>query len=307
MAIPADAVLREMEEAACEIAGRAGEVLLERFRSTLHVEFKDRRGLDPVSDVDRAVEAMVRAELTKRFPQCAVLGEEGDDSGPAGADSVWVVDPLDGTVNFLNGLAVFACSLGLLWRGIPVVGAVFLPTSRHLRPGVYHARRGGGASFRTLGETREDEAVRFRPSGLNPGVRLSAVPAGTRGVQGPRGRRFGCTRTTGSIAAELVLTAEGTLQMSVFEGAKVWDVAGGVVICGEAGAAVHVRSRRRGAWRPLERLAGGDERPPPLTELRSWNDSLAAGNPATLPQLAADLREQQGRLAAMRRLLWRGE
>lgn len=290
--------LAAIEESAAEVAAAAGAFLLDRFRSRLDITFKDHHETDPVTEVDRAVEDLVRGHVRERFPDHAVLGEEGDDSGPDGAEFVWVVDPLDGTSNFINGLASFACSIGVLWRGVPVVGAVFVPSSRHLRPGVYRGSLGGGVRF-------EDEAFRFDPADAPSSARLSGLPAGTTGVTGPKGRRFGVARTLGSMAVELVFTAEGTFQLTMFEGAKIWDVAGGVAVCLEAGAQVYVRATKGGTWRPLERFAGRDGGIPTTAELRAWGEGLAVGAPDVLPDLARDLGKEQSVLAVLRRWVLR--
>ncbi len=295
---PTEAVLKDVEEVATQIASEAGIVLMDRFRTVLEIEYKDSGKTDPVTEVDRIVEDLVRGAVLKRFPDHGILGEEGGDTNPEGSDFAWVVDPMDGTSNFINGLAVFACSIGVLWRGIPVVGAVFMPTNRHMRPGVYHCRLGGGVYF-------DEERIHFHPAEAPPSARLSGIPGGTGGVTGPKGRRFGIARTLGSIAAELVCTAEGTFQMALFEGGKIWDLAGGVALCLEAGASVYVRSGKNDPWRPIERFAGSDAQPPTTAQLRAWNQGVTVGAPEVLPDLARDLQKEQGPFAVLRRLLLR--
>ena len=205
--------------------------------------------------------------------------------------------PLDGTTNFINGLTIFCCSIGVLWRGAPVVSALFLPGGRHTAAGVYHSRRGGGARF-------EGERFEFHPPKLPLGSRISSVPAGMTGVDGPKGRhQFGTVRTLGSSAAELVLTAEGTFQAGVFHGLKIWDVAAGSALCLEAGATVWVRGDRRSPWRRLEHFRGGPDRAPSLEELRAWNDGLAAGDPGMMPEMPRNLQREQSPLAVVKRML----
>ena len=151
---PPDAALADVERAATDFARRGGAVLLEHFRTGLDVSFKWDDARHPVTEVDHAVEDLIRAAVLARFPEHGILGEERADTGPADAEWIWVIDPLDGTSNFINGLPTFSCSVGVLWRGAPVVGAIFVATSRHLSSGVYHARAGGGAFF-------DDRPVRF--------------------------------------------------------------------------------------------------------------------------------------------------
>ena len=295
---PTKSQLIEIEAAAAELAAAAGVILMDRFRSTLEIEYKDKQRSDPVTEVDREIEKLVHDEVTRDFPSHGVLGEEGADAGPVRAEYVWIIDPLDGTSNFINGLATFACSIGVVWRGLPVAAALFLPTSRHLEPGVYRAHLGGGAHF-------NDESFSFRLTEAPPAARLSGLPGGTGGVTGPKGRRFGIARTLGSIAAEMVYTAEGTFQMGLFEGGKIWDVAGGVMLCLEAGATAYVRDGKSSPWRPLARFAGSDVSPPSVAQLRAWNQGLVVGAPDVLPELAQDVTREQGPLAVLRRLVLR--
>lgn len=286
--------LDELCQAARSLAERAGTILLDRFQSSLDISYKGQSAHDPVTEVDHAIEDMVRDEVHQRFPEHGVLGEERDNGGPASADVVWVIDPLDGTSNFINGVGVFACSIGILERGVPVAGALFLPINRYLRPGVYHARRGSGLSF-------NDERADCTPPQVQAASRLSTVPGGTVGVTGPAGRRFGVARTFGSAAAELAFAAEGAVQMALFDGPQIWDVAGGVILCQEAGRAVFTRPRRGEPWRRFADFAEHAAGPVPLDTLRSWNGSLVVGDPEVVPDVAEDLGREQGLRATARR------
>ena len=112
------------------------------------------------------------------------------------ADVLWVLDPLDGTTNFLNGLPVYAVSIGVLYRGTPVAGALFVPWPGSNGGVVLHARRGGGARM-------EDEALSVLDGDAPEAGRLTGLPAsfGARFRVGSGLRRQpGEVRVTGSIA-----------------------------------------------------------------------------------------------------------
>ena len=169
MPLDADA-LRDIEEQTVELAWRAGAVLLEHFQTPLHVEYKGRRaGSAPVTEADRRVEALLQEELARRFPDHAVVGEEGAGKGSAASSLTWALDPLDGTMNFLNGLPVYASSIGLLEEGRPVVGAVFIPS--------YPGLAGSGAAFYTPGAM----------AGPGRGTCRSAWPGGEPRARAGRG------------------------------------------------------------------------------------------------------------------------
>ena len=93
---------------------------MDRFHATIEISFKGQNAHDPVTEVDHAIEDLIRDEVHRQFPTHGVLGEERDNGGPTDADIVWVIDPLDGTSNFINGIGMFACSIGILHRGTPI-------------------------------------------------------------------------------------------------------------------------------------------------------------------------------------------
>lgn len=266
---PDDATLSEVEEAARGFIGEAGRIVLERYGGPLQIDYKDQRKTDPVTEVDRAVEAYLTEAVTARFPTHTVLGEEGQEPGDE-REWEWIVDPVDGTLNFINRLPFFAVSIGVLHRRRPVAGALLFPISGE----ILHARRGGGA-FRN----GEPIGVGAAPD-LHPTL-LAAVPPGFW-FQFKTGRatrrRFGDSRSLGSIVYEIGLVATGAFHWAVFRGPKIWDVAGGVTVVREAGGVALRYSRSRGGWFPIERFIA----PPPRTPdkprtLRDWDGPILVG------------------------------
>src|SRR5690606_37346522 len=134
-----------IEREAVELASLAGARIKTALGRTLAVRYKENAEgdislRDPVSEVDHDVEGMIREKVAALFPGHDVLGEESEERPARDHDVVWAVDPIDGTTNFVNGYPLFAASIGVLYRGKPVVGAVWCSTSHALRAGVYHAR-----------------------------------------------------------------------------------------------------------------------------------------------------------------------
>ena len=287
--------LAHLSNVARSLAQSGGDILMDRFHATIEISFKGQNAHDPVTEVDHAIEDLIRDEVHRQFPTHGVLGEERENGGPIDAETVWVIDPLDGTSNFINGIGMFACSIGILHRGSPIAGAMWLPSNRFLEPGVYHAQAGHGLMF-------NGEEVDCGAPSLQAASRLSTVPAGTSGVTGPAGRRFGIARTFGSTATELALAAEGSVQMALFDGSRIWDVAGGVALCIAAGRAVYTKSRRSDAgWRPFTSFCDRVEGPVTMTKLRAWSDPLVAGDASVLPDSASDLKSEQSVAATAKR------
>lgn len=304
-----DGLLRRIEAHAVDLARGAGAILGRRFRGSLEVEYKDeKRQRDPVTDVDRESQEYLASGIAQAFPEHGVLGEEDSGQGNAPApDIVWVLDPLDGTRNFMSGMPVYACSIGVLYRGAPVVGAVFLPWPAEGGGVVLHAHRGGGAFM-------EGERILVAQVTEPNGNRLVALPgyfgAGFRFL-GPMRRKVGELRVTGSIAYELALTAMGVLQYSITTGPKLWDVAGGVVLVAEAGGLV-LKGRQEAAlkvfpsvrWGPFESFRDAwQSGSTTMKELRQWSSPLALGSPDVVRYVTANLRPRWRLKRRLTRLL----
>jgi myo-inositol-1(or 4)-monophosphatase len=247
---------------------------------------------DPVSEIDRAVEEEIRAGLGRDFPGHAVIGEEIDEQPDAGAEFTWVIDPVDGTSNFVNGFPLFACSVGVLQGGEPVAGAIWVSTSPSLRAGVYHASNSGPLRF-------EGEPVIVLEPHEGLRRRLSAAPGGSPG------RATGWdNRVTGSSAIECAFVAAGVFVGAHFRTPGIWDVAGGVPLLRAAGR--EVRTLGPGGWEPLERFVAPARtrsgRPP---SLRDWKQQVAIGIPEAVEAVVAREKRRPRILRSARQLLLR--
>lgn len=195
---------------------------------------------DFVSELDLEIQRTVQEYLDAATPRIGFLGEEAGAGTPAdpGADQVWILDPIDGTSNFVHGLPLCAVSLALVRGGRPVVGVICAP----LLGFEYYAAEGGGAYLDgeslTVGRARHlGEAI----------VSIGDYAVGDRAVAANR-ERFALTRRLaadverirmfGSAALDLAWVAEGRTDGCVILSNKPWDMAAGVVIARESGAVV---------------------------------------------------------------------
>ncbi len=192
----------------------------------LIVQFKETRphwaaNSNPVSQVDQSVERFIRGELARAHPAHAIIGEEQPTGGPAGAPTSWVIDPVDGTCNFINGVPLYACSIGVLHEGWPVAGAIWCASTHAVGPGVYHAHAGGPLCF-------DGRPLKRRE------------PGDWRGLAADHGRTSRHAahwdhRVFGTAAVEFAWVACGVLRVAHMPRPGLWDAAAGLALLHAAG------------------------------------------------------------------------
>jgi myo-inositol-1(or 4)-monophosphatase len=220
-----------LREVASAVA-REGAALARRMRSDgIDVADTKSSAVDVVTEADRAVEALVRTRLLEARPDDAILGEEGDDH-PGTSGVRWVVDPIDGTVNYLYGLPDCAVSIAAEVDEEVVAGVVVtIPTGVE-----YAAARGHGA-------TRDGAPISVRPApplaemlvltGFGYRAEVRAHQAASVAALLPRVRDV---RRMGSCSLDLCHVADGSADAYVEEGPARWDWAAGSLVASEAGA-----------------------------------------------------------------------
>ena len=288
------ALLEELEATARDLAQAAGDEITAALGRSVAVDYKtegkseEAAPTDPVSDVDRAVEQMIRERLAERFPDHAILGEEQEDAPLLDAEYLWAIDPVDGTTNFVNRYPLFAASVGVLHEGVPVAGAIWCSASHGLGPGVYHAHHGGPLNF----DGEPVSAVE------NTGVRrsLSAAPGGAPGRSASWDNRV-----TGSAAIECAYVAAGIFTTAQFWGVRAWDLAAGLVLVEAAGRDSLIREGN--TWKPFERFTPParvrEDRTPTL---RDWSRPVLVGTTEGITQLRERIRRPGILQRAARRL-----
>jgi myo-inositol-1(or 4)-monophosphatase len=219
-------------------AARAGgNVLLRHMHrlDAINVIEKDR--FDYASEVDSLAEAEIIKELRRANPEYAILGEEGGKQagGRNGGRFTWVIDPLDGTSNYLHGFPHWCVSIALVENGEPVHGVIFDP----LRNELFTASRGSGA---VLNERRIRVNER---KDLTGAMLITGFPPRERSRSGPQ---LDCLREllrdaedmrrTGSAALDLAYIACGRADGYFEAGLQPWDIAAGVLLVREAGGRV---------------------------------------------------------------------
>jgi myo-inositol-1(or 4)-monophosphatase len=228
--VPTEAGLLELAERAARIAGR--ELMSRWGREPVGVRTKS-SPTDPVSAADLAAERAIREVIAAERPDDAILGEEGGES-VSGTGWRWVVDPLDGTVNFLYGIPLFAVSVACEDGEGSLVGVVLDP----VRDECFAASRSGPATLN--GEPiRPDRGDCLAHSlvatgfAYDPDIRAAQARVIERLL--PRVRDI---RRGGAAALDLCWCACGRVDAYFERGVRVWDVAAGALLCARAGLSV---------------------------------------------------------------------
>jgi len=223
----------ELLALATAIAHEAGAGLRDAFGRALEISSKS-TPTDLVSEADLSTERLIRARLEAARPDDAIMGEEGDDH-PGTSGLRWVVDPLDGTVNFLFGIPVWCVSIACEDAAGAIAGVVFDP----MRGETWAATREGAATLDGVpvcARGCEDLASAMVATGFgyDAGVRESQARVLARLL--PRIRDV---RRLGAAALDLAWTAGGRFDAYYERGIHHWDVAAGALICARAGLEVH--------------------------------------------------------------------
>ena len=269
-----DPLHQELLKLAQEAALRAGELLRDGRPADLAVAATKSSPIDVVTEMDIAAEKLITDLISEHRPDDGFLGEEGASTeGTSGIR--WVIDPLDGTVNYLYGLPTWAVSIAAEQDGETVVGVVAAP----MRGETYHAVRGEGAW--ATGAWDGERGLACRPA---PPLEQALVSTGFNYVTEVRVHQAEVAhrlipllrdiRRSGSATSHRSTAAAGRLDGYYERGLNAWDLAAGDLIACEAGALTGGRPGERpgralaiagtpGVFEPLQRL---------LEDFGAWHD-----------------------------------
>lgn len=230
-----DIDIKELGQFASTVVSEAGQLLIKLRKDPLDLEEK-RDHADLVTVVDSAVEKFLVDKILERYPNHGVVGEEGVfETDVTHFDTLWIIDPIDGTTNFIHNFPYYGISVGIVHKGVGVIGVVYNPSTNEL----YFAEKDNGAyvngerlslkkpmlfkealvsSTMFWEDTRKKNAI--HPSLLH-------IYKNTRGL-----------RLVGGAAISLCEIAKGTLSAYVAPMLSTWDYAGGVIVLQEAGGVI---------------------------------------------------------------------
>ena len=223
-------------DAAVQAAHAAGDLLRQNFQQPLRVDSAEQH--DIKLEIDVRTQDLITKSLLEKFPEHALYGEEGI-VGDQSADYQWVVDPLDGTVNYYYGIPHFCTSIALRFRGEVVVGVIFDP----MRQELWSVLRGAGPLFNGR-PFQVSDRVQLSEAVISVGLSKTGatISAGLPLLQDLVHRARKC-RLMGSAALDMAYVACGRFDAYIEQGISLWDVAAGWLLIEAAGGKVVMTPR----------------------------------------------------------------
>jgi len=217
---------------ATDLARRAGDLGMEYFRrlDTLTIESKGHQ--DMVSEADRDVETFIRAALAEEYPDDAIVGEEHAPT-PGTSGYSWVIDPIDGTANFVRAIPAWCVVIACARHGVTDVGVIHEPATGE----TFYGRRGGGA-FLNGKPIRAASGSSLSDGSLGIGFSNRREAANIPGLIGDLLDRGGVFYRNASGALMLAYVASGRLLGYIEEHMNAWDCIAGMLLVAEAGGRI---------------------------------------------------------------------
>ncbi|MCR8924182.1 inositol monophosphatase [Dasania sp. GY-MA-18] len=229
--------MQPMTTIALRAARKAGEIIARACENLDTIDIESKGNNDFVTEVDKAAEREIRYGLSKAYPDHAILGEEGGLIGSPDADYQWVVDPLDGTTNFIRGIPHFAISIACFYKG-QIEHAVILDPIRREE---FIASRGRGAQLNGR-RIRVSKRTTLEGALIGTGIPYKSrseqhIPEYMASLEAVTRQTAGIRRG-GAAALDLAYVAAGRLDGFWEIGLNKWDIAAGILLIREAGGLV---------------------------------------------------------------------
>jgi myo-inositol-1(or 4)-monophosphatase len=212
-------------------ARKAGRVIMRGYERLDEVKVTQKSPNDFVTDVDHKAEQLIIETLATAYPEHAFLGEESGAQGES--DFVWVIDPIDGTLNFVHGFPHFCISIALICKGKVEHALIYDP----VRDDLFTGSRGGG-SYHNGHRMRMTGAKTLSTALTGVSYAKRKLPGSINTVINDLTEKSGGIRRSGSSALDLAYVAANKLDACYQWGMKPWDIAAGVLLVHEAGGLV---------------------------------------------------------------------
>ena len=232
---------KEYENFCLEISKIAGNYVLNNFEGNFEIFTKDKKN-NLVTEIDHNTQKIIIENIKQSYPDHTIVGEEDNIKLiQSTSEFIWVIDPIDGTTNFVNGIPNFAISIALLKDYEPIAGAIWIPWPNNEKSLIFSSSKNNGSS---LGGFKLD-LNKYDYTNLEEGSVSSYSSFST--LTGNRDRNIkpwnkiikGEKRVIGTVAYEMALLAKGVIKFGLFGPASIWDFGAGLLLIKEAGGVIY--------------------------------------------------------------------
>jgi myo-inositol-1(or 4)-monophosphatase len=225
---------KDIDQKAKQWVKEAGEKIRNSFESTLSIQYKSNPN-DLVTNMDKEIEQFLIGKIQETYPGHRILGEEGYGDEVTSLDGVvWIIDPIDGTMNFVHQQRNFAISVGIYGDGIGYIGLIYDVVHNEL----YHAFKGEGAFMNDLPLPRLDKVMIEEAIVSVNATWLLENPRIDHNLMTPIVKKVRGTRSYGSAALECAYVASGRLDAYMTMRLAPWDFAAGLILIEEVGGSM---------------------------------------------------------------------
>ncbi len=232
---------KEYENFCIRISKIAGDYVLNNFDGSFQIFSKDKKN-NLVTEIDHNAQKIIIENIKKNYPNHLIVGEEDNIMTIKNtSEFIWVIDPIDGTTNFVNGIPNFAISIALLKNYEPIAGAIWIPWPNNEKSLIFSSSKNNGSRIGSLKLDLTENNI----SNLEEGSVTSYSSFST--LFGNKNRNIkpwnkiikGEKRVIGTVAYEMALAAKGVIKFGLFGPASIWDFGAGLLIIKEAGGVIY--------------------------------------------------------------------
>ncbi|MAR34536.1 MAG: hypothetical protein CL714_03300 [Chloroflexi bacterium] len=279
---------KKLKNALLEASNTASEYVIKNFEGDFDVFNKGIiEGENLVTSIDKKSQEIVYKVMIKNFPDHVLLGEEDSDYNEKKAkDWMWIVDPIDGTTNYVNKLPMFAISIAILHKGTPVASSITIPSIKHKKT-IMFAIKGQGTwindkkiDINHSFELPKKGILSGNPKWLKNKFKLSDKLIGNLGE----------IRNLGSTCYELFLVANNQMQYAISGYAHSWDFAAGILLIKEAGGSVMKYSEKENRFINFQGWSKGylnDE--DTYSSIQNWKGLILSGNKKIVKYISSNI------------------
>ena len=232
---------KEYEKFCVKISKIAGDYVLSNFGGNFEIYSKDKKN-NLVTEIDQNAQKIIIDCIKKNYPDHLIVGEEDKEKTNINlSEFTWVIDPVDGTTNFVNGIPNFAISIALLKDLEPIAGSIWIPWPNNEKSLIFSSSKNNGSSVGDL----KLNLIKGKSTNLDEGAVSSYSSFSSlfgnidRNIKPWDKLLMGEKRVFGSVAYEMALLAKGVIKFGLFGPASIWDFGAGLLLIKEAGGIIY--------------------------------------------------------------------